>query len=628
MRAKGLVLHLLVLGCAPGCYLLSSAEIKEVCEDLPGGCAGEVVATDDADGDGVTVADGDCDDAEPAVFPGADDSVGDGVDQNCDGADGVDADGDLFASVASGGEDCDDSSADVSPAAVERCEAGGVDEDCDGLVNDDDPGVQGGVTAYFDEDGDGYGGSGASAVYCAAPAGWVAELGDCDDARADVNPGEAELCGDGLDNDCDGVGGCRPIEGPTPIGGASGLLGTDLSDEGFAMAAWQGAAGGVLAIGGPSAEAYNGAIKVASFSAGAGGALIGEVEGTVLGVSGGNVGAGVLLAPVLRGGGLGLVSVGADGVLAVFDAGSLRGGAEQTVLDAVVVGEGFYPGSAYEGHKLAAADFTSDGVADLVVGAGGAWGTGYNGAVYIFRGGGSGSVTTGAGYAAVLGEDTGSYSFGYSVEAGDLDGDGLPELIAADPWAELPSDPVGGGVVAIFAGDGLRGVLRAADADATITSAVANEYGGWNLSIVDYDGDGRDDLLSAQVGAGACGVYASPTRGRLRTTDAIATFESGVPYGCLGMLPGDLDGDGALDVVFPSVIGLEPGDYGGSLWAAYGPLPLGVTSFDRLDGTVYGEVPGAIFSFSSAVADLDGDGGSDVAARGESGIYLFRGGGF
>jgi hypothetical protein len=41
----------------------------------------------DLDGDGVTVADGDCDDGDPDLYPGAEDIAGDGIDQDCDGAD-------------------------------------------------------------------------------------------------------------------------------------------------------------------------------------------------------------------------------------------------------------------------------------------------------------------------------------------------------------------------------------------------------------------------------------------------------------------------------------------------------------------------------------------------------------
>ena len=65
----------------------------------------------DSDADGyLSVASGgdDCDDANGDLNPGADDTVGDEVDQNCDGADGIDADGDGVASISSGGGDCDD----------------------------------------------------------------------------------------------------------------------------------------------------------------------------------------------------------------------------------------------------------------------------------------------------------------------------------------------------------------------------------------------------------------------------------------------------------------------------------------------------------------------------------------
>ena len=43
------------------------------------------LGTVDADGDGFGVDEGDCDDQDAAVGPGAEDVVGDGIDQNCDG---------------------------------------------------------------------------------------------------------------------------------------------------------------------------------------------------------------------------------------------------------------------------------------------------------------------------------------------------------------------------------------------------------------------------------------------------------------------------------------------------------------------------------------------------------------
>jgi len=61
------------------------------------------------------------------------------------------------------------------------------------------------ITYYADLDGDGYG-NGASGVAeaCVAPAGYVASNGDCDDNNKAVHPGATEICGNGIDDDCDG----------------------------------------------------------------------------------------------------------------------------------------------------------------------------------------------------------------------------------------------------------------------------------------------------------------------------------------------------------------------------------------------------------------------------------------
>jgi hypothetical protein len=41
----------------------------------------------DNDGDGYSEADGDCDDSDASVHPGAEETAGDGIDSNCDGND-------------------------------------------------------------------------------------------------------------------------------------------------------------------------------------------------------------------------------------------------------------------------------------------------------------------------------------------------------------------------------------------------------------------------------------------------------------------------------------------------------------------------------------------------------------
>ncbi|MBN2799970.1 MAG: hypothetical protein JXX28_12560 [Deltaproteobacteria bacterium] len=80
--------------------------------DLFLGCATD----EDLDGDGFSMPD-DCDDTDPGFHPGADDRFGDGVDLNCDGADGVDEDGDGEASAESDGPDCDDTDAALTSTA-------------------------------------------------------------------------------------------------------------------------------------------------------------------------------------------------------------------------------------------------------------------------------------------------------------------------------------------------------------------------------------------------------------------------------------------------------------------------------------------------------------------------------
>ncbi len=57
-------------------------------------------------------------------------------------------------------------------------------------------------TFYADADGDGFGDAATAAESCEAPAGFVADGSDCDDADAAVNPDADEVEGDGVDNDC------------------------------------------------------------------------------------------------------------------------------------------------------------------------------------------------------------------------------------------------------------------------------------------------------------------------------------------------------------------------------------------------------------------------------------------
>ena len=107
-----------------------------------------------------------------------------------------DNDGDNFDEASN---DCDDSNPDIHPYALEVCD--GIDNNCDGLI--DDSSASGARTWYADLDRDGYGDDGLTTVACEQPEGYAPNKWDCNESNEFVNPGAEELC-DGIDNDCDG----------------------------------------------------------------------------------------------------------------------------------------------------------------------------------------------------------------------------------------------------------------------------------------------------------------------------------------------------------------------------------------------------------------------------------------
>jgi hypothetical protein len=131
----------------------------------------------DVDGDGFDPDQGDCDDRDPAIHP-AYPEVCDGRDNDCDGlVDGDDPDiGDGDSDGVDACEDCDDAEPLRAPGFEELCD--GLDTDCDGELLPDE----------LDTDDDG-------AFACA---------GDCDDADPQVGPDAVEQC-NGQDDDCDAL---------------------------------------------------------------------------------------------------------------------------------------------------------------------------------------------------------------------------------------------------------------------------------------------------------------------------------------------------------------------------------------------------------------------------------------
>jgi len=521
--------------------------------------------------------DGDCDDGDGTVYPGAVETC-DGEDEDCDGvgdeSDAVDrvsswrdGDGDgygasgvstLGCTVPSGyvgnDDDCDDGTAAVSPAAVEACN--GADDDCDGAA--DESGATGEGTWYADRDGDGYGDASAATAACSAPPGTVADDDDCDDASTAVYPGAPETCGDGIDEDCDG----------TDL--RCDWTGTYAADEADLAAA--GAAG-----------------------AGLGSALTaGDADGD---------GLGDLFAGAPGGDGLVVGWVGGPGTL---DAGT---------APVHLLGDGGEFGAAL----ALVGDLAADGGSDLAVAAPGTGTTlSEAGRVWLFLGDLSAASGVADADAWVDGEQAGDRVGSALAALPDLDGDGSDELlIGSADWADGSGDRPGG-VVLHRGGDVSGAVALRGDADAAWWGEADGDRLGASVAAADLDGDGSVEVYLGAPGfdAGAGRVYrVEPSMGDwigLGAGEAWADGDAaGDAFGAVVAVVGDLDSDGYLDL---AVGGSGAGAGAGAAWVytGAGSATLGRTPADaafRFDGDAAGD--GAGTSVAGA-GDVDGDGFADL----------------
>ena len=153
----------------------------------------------------------------------------DGIDNNCNGQVDedvtqtfyLDNDGDGFGDASATEEnerisksclapegyvdnqsDCDDTNADINPSATEVCDEDDVDENCNGLADDNDTDPIGASTWYIDSDSDGFAEPLNTLDACDQPLGYIAAQAgdkfDCDDSDPNIRPETSEEINEGI----------------------------------------------------------------------------------------------------------------------------------------------------------------------------------------------------------------------------------------------------------------------------------------------------------------------------------------------------------------------------------------------------------------------------------------------
>ncbi len=676
------------------CLMLSSLLALAACDSEAGkdGAAGTDGAAGEngADGtNGENGADGENgEDGEPGTDAGDTDADGDGVNSlvDCDDDDPavggptthyIDYDGDTygFAGVTSdlcapltgwvdNDLDCDDLDATISPDAAEVCDM--VDNDCDGDVDMDDDNVDltDAVDGYLDLDGDGFGDEflGTTAV-CAGAVGYAEVGGDCDDGAIAVNPDAEEVCGNGIDDNCNGSPDACGLDGQTGVGDAAAALTGVAGDYlGFSLAVgdFNGDTVDDILMGeylGHSA--YGGAFVV-----------YGGVSYQDLDVSTeydasftSNTGTYNYLGKEVTSGDwngdgyddIALAEYGTDSAWISY--GSASGWSGETLtgdMDAQLVDAADY----YLGYSLQdIGDMNGDGISDLFLGAYGATSSDYGkGRAYVFFGttsGWSGAVDASDNADMVITNDqNATYDYfannSRQVSGGDFDGDGTNDLaIGANGDDTVYSS---GGRAFVFMGStSAGGAVGSFGADTIFDtdSTTSDSYLGSSLAAVgDVNGDGYEDLAigahwydGTAFDAGLAAVYFGTSGGwaaNLDVGDADVTINGVAASDYLGANIGHVEdpfGSGMSSLVV-TASNADPGGNtnAGSAYVFHGSTSLGGSFLaSAADVTINGAASSDYLgSYGLGTGDMDNDGTVElyVGAYGADQVYAFSLGGY
>ncbi|NQV90598.1 FG-GAP repeat protein [Candidatus Uhrbacteria bacterium] len=537
---------------------------------------------------------GDCNDTNEFVNPDAVETCN-GIDDNCDG--GVDdeniptwyadADADSYGNpdrtltqcaepdgYVENDLDCNDLDANSNPEGTEICDDG-IDQDCNGIVDDAD----GSLTWYADVDADGFGDADNILDTCVEnPEGYVENSTDCDDGNTNVNPDAREICNDEIDNNCNGETDTDTVELTWY---------RDADSDGY----------------GDASDSVSDCAPPAGYVE-----LADDCDDTNMAV---NPDASEVCNNDID-----------DNCNDSRDACELSGDVASSTADYELTGES---GSDQSGSALASGDLNDDGILDLVVGAPRDDDGGNDaGAAYVFFGPISSSSDLSSANMKLTGEATDDRA-GISLFVGDLNDDGVMDLVIGATGEDSGGN--GAGAVYVVFGPLASGDLSLADADVKITGEAAEDVFGTSLFVEDLNNDGVMDLVigamsedSGGSSAGAVYVVFGPLSGDLdlADTDVKITGEATGDSLSSSLFVGDLSNDGVMDLVVGATGEDSGGSSSGAAYVVFGPLSADISLADA-DVKLTGETAYDGSGASLRVEDLNDDGSMDliVSALGE-----------